>query len=74
MLSRAVVLVVFFISGVSALLYQVAWLKYLGFVFGNTVHAAATLIAIFLAGLGIGGYLFGRFFRKVRPLRLYAVL
>ncbi|HUP64383.1 MAG TPA: fused MFS/spermidine synthase, partial [Thermoanaerobaculia bacterium] len=47
---------------------------YLGFVFGNTVHAAATLIAIFLAGLGIGGYLFGRFFRKVRPLRLYAVL
>lgn len=71
---RWVLLVVFFLSGVSALLYQVAWLKYLGFVFGNTVQAAATLIAIFLAGLGIGGYLFGRWGTKARPLLVYAVL
>jgi spermidine synthase len=74
MRSRGVVLVVFFLSGASALLYQVAWLKYLGFVFGNTVHAAATLIAVFLAGLGVGGYLFGRFFHRARPLILYGVL
>ncbi len=74
MRSRGVVLVVFFVSGVSALLYQVAWLKYLGFVFGNTVHAAATLIAVFLAGLGIGGYLFGRFLHRARALILYGIL
>jgi spermidine synthase len=74
MRGRGVVLAVFFVSGVSALLYQVAWLKYLGFVFGNTVHAAATLIAVFLAGLGIGGYLFGRFLHRARPLILYGVL
>ncbi|HVR42078.1 MAG TPA: fused MFS/spermidine synthase [Thermoanaerobaculia bacterium] len=74
MRARGVVLGVFFVSGLSALLYQISWLKYLGLVFGNTVHAAATLIAIFLAGLGIGGYLFGRFFHRVRPLVLYAVL
>ncbi|MGH9457439.1 MAG: fused MFS/spermidine synthase [Thermoanaerobaculia bacterium] len=74
MRGRALILAVFVVSGISALLYQVAWLKYLGFVFGNTVHAAATLIAIFLAGLGIGGYLFGRFLHRVPPLVLYAVL
>ena len=27
-------LVVFFVSGVSALIYQIVWMKYLGFVFG----------------------------------------
>ncbi|HSN69791.1 MAG TPA: fused MFS/spermidine synthase [Thermoanaerobaculia bacterium] len=74
MRGRGVVLAVFFVSGVSALLYQVAWLKYLGFVFGNTVHAAATLIATFLAGLGIGGYLFGKYLHRARPLILYGVL
>ncbi len=74
MRGRGVVLAVFFVSGLSALLYQVAWLKYLGFVFGNTVHAAATLIAVFLAGLGIGGYLFGAFLHRARPLILYGVL
>src|SRR5687768_3347987 len=73
-LPAPVLLTVFFISGVAALLYQVVWLKDLGLVFGNTVYAAATIIAIFLAGLGIGGYLFGRFFRNRPPLLVYAVL
>ena len=67
-------LTIFFVSGVAALLYQVVWLKYLGLVFGNTVYAAATIIAIFLAGLGIGGYLFGRFFSSRPPLLIYALL
>lgn len=67
-------LVVFFVSGLSALVYQIVWMKYLGFVFGNSVYAAATLIATYLAGLGIGGYLFSRFFRNRHPLLVYAVL
>lgn len=65
---------VFFVSGIGALFYQLVWLKYLGLIFGNTIYAAATLIAIYLAGLGIGGYLFARFFRNASPLALYAVL
>jgi hypothetical protein len=40
-----ILLAVFFASGISALLYQIVWLKYLGLIFGNTVHAAATLIS-----------------------------
>ncbi len=55
-----VLLAVFFFSGISALLYQIVWLKYLGLIFGNTVYAAATLIAVFLGGLGLGAFLFSR--------------
>lgn len=64
----------FFFSGISALLYQIVWLKYLGFIFGNTVHAAATLIAVFLAGLGIGAYIFSKIARTRPPLFVYAVV
>lgn len=69
-----VLLVVFFVSGLSALIYQIVWMKYLGFVFGNSVYAVSTLIATYLAGLGIGGYLFARFFRGRHPLLAYAVI
>jgi len=68
----AVLLSVFFASGISALLYQIVWLKYLGLIFGNTVYAAATLIAVFLGGLGIGAFLFSRAFRSRPPLLVYA--
>ena len=68
----AAVLSVFFASGISALLYQIVWLKYLGLIFGNTVYAAATLIAVFLAGLGIGAFVFSRAFRARPPLLVYA--
>jgi len=67
-----VLLGVFFASGVSALLYQIVWLKYLGLIFGNTVYAASTLIAVFLGGLGLGAFLFSRALTRVRPLLAYA--
>jgi spermidine synthase len=70
--SNRLLLAVFFASGISALLYQIVWLKYLGLIFGNTVYAAATLIAVFLGGLGIGAFLFSRLFRTRSPLLVYA--
>ncbi len=72
MKGRRVLLTVFFASGISALLYQIVWLKYLGLIFGNTVYAAATLIAIFLGGLGIGAFVFSRSFRTRPALLVYA--
>src|SRR5438105_15229995 len=65
-------LLVFFVSGISALLYQIVWLKYLGLIFGNTVYAAATLIAVFLGGLGLGAFLFSRTFRTCPALLVSA--
>ena len=71
-MNRRLLLAVFFVSGISALLYQIVWLKYLGLIFGNTVYAAATLIAIFLGGLGIGAFVFSRAFRSRPALLVYA--
>ncbi len=71
---RGVLLAIFFASGISALLYQIVWLKYLGLIFGNTVYAASTLIAVFLCGLGLGAFFFSRSLTRVRPLLAYAAV
>jgi spermidine synthase len=44
----------FFFSGACALVYQVLWLRTLGWVFGVTVYAASAVWAMFMAGLAIG--------------------
>jgi len=50
----------FFGSGVSGLIYQVVWVREFGNVFGNTVYSASLVIAVFMLGLGAGGYFVGR--------------
>ena len=65
----------FFLSGAAGLVDQVVWLRYLGLVFGNTTFATATLLAVFLGGLGAGAALFGRVAaRLARPLVAYGLL
>jgi spermidine synthase len=61
-----------FLSGISALIYQVVWLRLLSLTFGVTVHAASTVLAAFMGGLALGSYLAGRFAdRSKHPLRLF---
>jgi spermidine synthase len=50
----------FFLSGISGLIYQVVWVRVFGNVFGNTVYSAALVIAVFMLGLGAGSYVAGR--------------
>ena len=62
-----------FLSGASALIYQLLWLRLLGLVFGVTVHAASTVLASFMAGLAIGSYTTGRIAPRIRrPLLWFA--
>ncbi|MFK7850130.1 MAG: fused MFS/spermidine synthase [Akkermansiaceae bacterium] len=49
-----------FLSGFSALIYQVLWMKQLGLLFGNTSHAAGATFAAFFAGLAVGSWFWGR--------------
>jgi spermidine synthase len=49
----------FFLSGISGLVYQVVWVRQFGNIFGNTVHSAALVTAVFMCGLGAGSYLAG---------------
>jgi len=68
-------LILVFVSGFAALVYQVLWMKQLGLLFGNTAHAAAVTLAAFFAGLTLGSWLWGRRSATVpRPLRTYAGL
>jgi spermidine synthase len=61
-----------FISGASALVYQLLWVRLLGLVFGVSSFAVATVVAVFLLGLGLGSYFFGRWSERARdPLRIY---
>lgn len=68
-------LVLFFASGVSGLIYELVWLRYLALVFGVTVYAVSTVLSAFMGGLALGGFLAGRVADRVtRPLRVYGLL
>ena len=64
----------FFFSGLSALIYQVLWLRMLGLVFGVTVYAASTVLASFMAGLALGSLIAGRLADRLRrPLAAFGL-
>ncbi|MGH9580193.1 MAG: fused MFS/spermidine synthase, partial [Terriglobales bacterium] len=66
------ILLCFFLSGAAGLVYQVAWGKALGLIFGHTVYAIATVLAVFMGGLAVGSALLGRWSeRRARPVALY---
>jgi spermidine synthase len=72
---REIALVCFFVSGASGLMYEVAWNRMLGLVFGNTVFATSTVLTSFMAGLALGSYLSGRYADRIRrSLTAYAFL
>ena len=56
----------FLCSGISALIYQVLWLRLLGLIFGVTTYAASTVWASFMAGLALGSFGAGRIADRVR--------
>ena len=65
----------FFLSGISGLLYEVAWTRMLHLLFGDTVLAVSTVLASFMAGLALGSFWSGRYVdRRPRVLGLYAGL
>ncbi len=72
---QAAVLVLFFLSGATGLVYEVVWHKMLVLVFGSTAFATATILASFMSGLALGSFCFGRFADRYRePLKVYAYL
>src|SRR2546425_214400 len=65
----------FFLSGGTALVYEVVFLRMLGLVFGHTVHAVATVLIVFMGGLALGSALFGGLTPRIRsPIQAYGWL
>src|ERR1700692_1476823 len=60
------------VSGMAALVYEVAWTRLFALELGHTVPAASTVLAAFMGGLAAGACLAGRF--PFGSLRIYAGL
>jgi spermidine synthase len=72
---RITVFILFFASGATGLVYEVVWVRLLSQTFGNTVFAVSTVLAVFMAGLGAGGYLVGKWIdRRGNFLTVYGYL
>jgi spermidine synthase len=66
---------IFFLSGVGALLFETLWFRQAGLVFGNGVWASSLVLAGFMSGLALGNALSARIGPRLRsPLASYAWL
>src|SRR5574341_1520532 len=65
----------FIFSGITGLIYQIVWFKYLSLFLGNTTYAQTVVLATFMGGLAIGAWLWGRRADvSKQPLLVYACL
>ncbi len=65
----------FFFSGAIGLAYEVSWSRGLLLRLGSTASAAALVLGVFVAGLGLGARWSGRRIeREARPLRFYGLM
>lgn len=68
-------LLLVFLSGFAALVYELIWFRQLGHVFGNTVQAAATVLTAFMIGLALGADLARRqVLRRTNPIRVFGYI
>jgi MFS family permease len=73
--TRRLIYLLFLLSGGTALVYQVTWVRDLSLIFGASFQAASIVLASFMAGLALGGFCFGRLAGRLRrPLAVYAGL
>jgi len=63
----------FFLSGISGLIYETVWFRMLIRVFGTTLEATSAVLAVFMGGLALGAWLAGRKADTLKnDLRTYA--
>ena len=74
-IKMSIIYIIIFISGGISLVYELIWERFLRLTFGISVYSVAIITASFMAGLGIGYYLFGKIADKTQnPLKLYGFL
>ncbi|MFI5253443.1 MAG: fused MFS/spermidine synthase [Bacteroidota bacterium] len=72
---RAIVILLFILSGISGLIYEVTWSKYLYLFIGSTSYSNMIVLATFMGGLALGSYYWGKYADgAVNLFRLYGVL
>ena len=67
--------VLFFLSGVTGLIYELLWVRVLYQSFGSTIQSVTTVVAAYMGGLGLGAWALGKIADRSRhPARLYGWL
>ncbi|MCG8605594.1 fused MFS/spermidine synthase, partial [bacterium] len=75
MSQTGVIYVLVLISGFAGLVYEIVWTRQLTLLFGVSIYAVSAVIAVFLLGLGIGSYLFGRLVDRVgKPFPIFGII
>jgi spermidine synthase len=60
------------VSGFVAMLYEVAWTRLLGLALGSSTHAYSLMLATFISGIAVGGWIIYRWKRQTRTLLAFA--
>jgi spermidine synthase len=63
-----IIFIGFGLSGMAALTYEVVWTRSLSTVMGSSTYALSTMLAAFMAGLSLGGWLGARFSPRIRNM------
>ncbi|MBW2972717.1 fused MFS/spermidine synthase [Candidatus Woesearchaeota archaeon] len=73
--NQKIILVLFFLSGFAALMFEVIWTRHISLIYGSSMHSFAIVLASFLAGLGIGSVIASRFIDRVKEkIMLFAFI
>ncbi|MBW1915432.1 MAG: hypothetical protein JRI86_10945, partial [Deltaproteobacteria bacterium] len=72
------ILVCFFLSGLTGLTYEILWIRMIVKIIGGAPFAVSIILTVFMGGLGLGSYLAGRFIDRVegpgKLVRIYGIL
>jgi spermidine synthase len=62
--------IVFLLSGMAALAYEIIWFRLLARIIGPSVHAFSMMLAVYLFGIGIGSVIGSRWVKRIENYRL----
>ena len=73
-LRPGLLLILFGLSGMAALIYEIVWYQMLQLALGAIAISMAALLASYMGGLSLGAWAFARIKTSTHPLILYAVI
>ena len=72
---RKLLLIAFMLNGMTALIYEVTWIRPLQLIFGSTIYAVSTMLTSLLIGFALGSYLLRNKADEAKsPILLFAKL
>ncbi len=72
---RVALFTIFFFSGISGLIYESLWSRYIKQFMGSAATAQILVLSLFMGGMSLGALLAGRFIGKLRsPVLAYGVI